>query len=120
MPNEQAKPRRLLSQIDEELVAEGVRGIQSGRWANPHQAAKVLAERQNLTRLGFITWTGCDIGYRADGGIVESAFKADGSQIERCFAIRKKLRPEALFYLPVKAAESRKPRAMYYSLSIKL
>src|SRR6516164_6009830 len=51
MPNEQAKPRRLLSQIDEELVAEGVRGIQSGRWANPHQAAKVLAERQNLPRL---------------------------------------------------------------------
>ena len=45
LPNEQAKPRRLLSQIDEELVAEGVRGIQSGRWANPYQAAKVLAER---------------------------------------------------------------------------
>jgi len=85
MPNEQAKPRRLLSQIDEELVAEGVRGIQSGRWANPHQAAKVLAERQNLTRLGFITWTGCNIGYRADGGIVESAFKADGA--ERCKAV---------------------------------
>ena len=56
MPNEQAKPRRLLSQIDEELVAEGVRGIQSGRWANPHQAAKVLAERAkgSGTRLSTI------------------------------------------------------------------
>ena len=56
MPNEQGKPRRLLSQIDEELVAEGVRGIQSGRWANPHQAAKVRAERAkgSGTRLSTI------------------------------------------------------------------
>ena len=56
MPNEQAKPRRLLSQIDEELVAEGVRGIQSGRWANPYQAAIVLAERAkgSGTRLSTI------------------------------------------------------------------
>ena len=56
MPNEQAKPRRLLGQIDEELVAEGVRGLQSGRWANPHQAAKVLAERAkgSGTRLSII------------------------------------------------------------------
>jgi hypothetical protein len=45
MSNEQTRPRRLLSQIDKELVAEGVRGIQSGRWVNSHQAAKVLAER---------------------------------------------------------------------------
>jgi hypothetical protein len=56
MPNEQAKPRRLLSQIDEELVAEGVRGIQTGLWANSHQAAKVLAQRAkgSGTRLSII------------------------------------------------------------------
>ena len=53
LPNEQAKPRRLLSQIDEELVAEGVRGIQSGRWANPHQAAKCLRSVRKVVARGF-------------------------------------------------------------------
>src|ERR1700733_4773781 len=41
---------------------------------------------QDLTRLCFVAKSRCDIGYSADRGIVEAAFKADGA--ERCKAVR--------------------------------
>jgi hypothetical protein len=39
--------RRYVS--DEDLVSEGVAGIQSQRWSNPHQAAQELAQRAEGT-----------------------------------------------------------------------
>ena len=41
---------------------------------------------ENLTRLGFVAKPGGDVRYRADGGIVEASFKADGA--ERGKAVR--------------------------------
>jgi hypothetical protein len=41
---------------------------------------------ENSTRLGFVAKARGDIGYCADGGIVEASFKADGA--ERSEAVR--------------------------------
>jgi hypothetical protein len=42
-----------------------------------HQDARA---DKNLTGLGFVAQPGCDIGNRPDGGIVETAFKANGAE----------------------------------------
>ena len=41
---------------------------------------------EDLTRLGFIAQPRGDVGHRADGGVVEAAFKSDGA--ERGKAVR--------------------------------
>ena len=43
---------------------------------------------QNLTRLGFVTQPGCDVGHRPDSGIVEASLETDGAErgISVCYA----------------------------------
>src|SRR6187399_28694 len=48
-----------------------------------HQDARA---NQNLPGLGFVAEPRCDVGYRSDGGIIETSLKTDSA--ERCKSVR--------------------------------